>query len=131
MPTKITTKQRAARRRNIEIARRAKKSGSKGRSTGSAKYKAAYKKQYKKSFAEIKKWGGTKQAKMFSRVEASTAATKAAPGYAKKKVRKRAYKQGIRKGYSKRGATALAKGAVRSVDMGGGASRWLYGKIRL
>lgn len=114
--TRITTKQRAARQRNIVIARKAKK-----RSPSSKKYGKAYAKAYR----EERKAGMDKRN---ARSIAAHAASKAAPNVAVKKSGARAKHYALRKGYSKRGAEEMARGARRSARQGG--TGWLTKSLR-
>ena len=112
MATRITTKQRAARQRNIVIARKAKnKGGITGRSTsarqkaGAKKYKSAFKAAYQK---EMKGGASKKQA----RAIAAGAATTASMSTAMRKIRARATHHALIKGYKMKGAKLMGSTAA-------------------
>lgn len=128
---KITVKQRAARVRNIEVARRAKKAkkGTTGRAQSprqarsAGKYKSAFAKSYK---AERSRG----MPKKLARAIAAENATKKAPLIAMKKIGARATHLALKKGYSGPKSEKFAASAKRAARSGrSDAIAMLYARI--
>lgn len=103
--TRITAKQKSARRRNIKIAQATKKRG------GGARRKAG--KAFKKAYKESRSMGNTKS---FSRLQGHRAAMKRSPKAGSKLAgsfaRGHAKRTGIK---SKSGRTAYGRGYTRAI----------------
>jgi hypothetical protein len=106
---RITAKQKSARRKNIAIARAAKKKGS----GSSAKSRA--KKAYASAYKEARKYGSSKE---FSHVTGLKAAHKKSARYTYKIARAYALAKGRKYGYSKTGASQYATGFTKALRKG-------------
>ena len=118
MATRITSKQKSARRKNIKIAQQSRKrggGGSKGsyvQRTTTAKSRKRAGKAFKKAYKEARSFGTKKSHAVRIGLQA---AHKAAPSVGQKRARTLARGIGRKMGYGKTGREQFARGFVRAL----------------